>query len=290
MRVAVACTLMMLVACATDPHPGFKEVADGVHMRLHALGDGAAVAAEQDSLLLRIRITPYGSTSSYTFAGELICAVRELRKGALAPVFQQAHEGDSLSIVASAEAFPWVHPAGGIGQPVDGSMTLLAELRLLEIITPNEMELRRRNRLNADALSVEQRIIHEWMEEERAEGFQRWGTSMVFYRAERRALTVRPLRPGDLVRIDCEGSRVADGVVVDDSRRHGGSYAWRHGDAGQVIPGLELAAQLFGHGGGGHILLPAEYAFGADGVEGSVPPQCPLLYHVRSVTIIPADP
>jgi hypothetical protein len=289
MNAAVACSLTLLVACATGTHPGYKEVAEGVHMRLHAFGDGTAIAADGDSLILRISIAPQGATSASAFIADRIYAVRDLRTGALAPVLERSHEGDSVSIIAPAGAFPWERLAGISGPPVDGSVTMLARLRLLDVITPGEMQLRRTSRLNDDPLSMEQRIISEWLDDERASGFLRWGTSMVYYRVDRPAVTERAVRSGDLVRVNCQGSRLADGVVVDDTDRHGGYYGWRYGDAGQVIPGLELAVRLFGHGGSGYILVPSQLAFGADGVDGSVPPQCPLLYHVRSVTIIPAD-
>jgi FKBP-type peptidyl-prolyl cis-trans isomerase len=277
------------LGCATDGQPGYKEVADGVYMRLHALGDGTATAAEGDSILLNIRIAPRGAASGSSFKAQRTYAARDLLKGALAPVLARSHEGDSVGMVAPAVLFPWKMLSGATGPPVDGPLPMLAELRLLDIITPDEMRQRHPARSGDDALSAERRIISEWMASERAAGFQRWGTSMVFYRVERPPLTERTVRSGDRVRLDCQGSTLWGGEVVDDTRRHGGYYGWRYGDAGQVIPGLELAVQLFGHGGGGDILLPAEYAFGADGVDGSVPPQCPLLYQVRSVTILPGD-
>jgi len=289
MRALFACSLMLLSACAIETHPGYKEVSEGVHMRLHAFGDGTAIAADGDSLRLRISIAPKGETSASAFMADRIYAVRDLRTGALAPVLERSHEGDSMSIIAPAGAFPWERLSGENGPPADGSVTMQAELRLLDIITPGEMQLRRAARLNDDPSSKELRIISGWLGGEAASGFLRWGTSMVYYRVDRPAVTDRAVRSGDLVRVNCQGSRLADGVVVDDTDRHGGYYGWRFGDAGQVIPGLELAVRLFGHGGSGHILLPSDLAFGADGVDGSVPPQSPLLYHVRSVTIIPAD-
>jgi len=289
MKAAVVWSLIVLVACATGPHPGYKEVVEGVHMRLHALGDGTAIAADEDSLLLRIHIAPYGGAAGPTFTGDRSFLARDLRKGALAPVLERSHEGDSMSIIAPAGAFPWEWLTADDGPPMDGSVTMLVGLRLLDIITPSEMQLRRTSRLEDDPLSVEQRTISQWLGDARASGFLRWGTSMVYYRVHRPPVTERTVRSGDLVRLNCQGSRLADGVVVDDTERHGGYYGWRYGDAGQVIPGLELAVRLFGHGGSGYILVPSQLAFGADGVDGSVPPQCPLLYHVRSVTIIPAD-
>lgn len=287
MRTVLACCLLALASCSSDTYEGFKEVSDGVHVRLHSLGDGGACATDEDSVLLRIRIAAPDSPAGSLFSTERRYAARDLRSGAMQEALSRMHEGDSMSIIAPGATFPWSRMAGADGPVVHTSTPLRAELQLLDLVSPSEMEARREAMRAADPLSYELRLITGWLEQEAGPVFQRWGDSMVFYRVDRPASDTRPVSKGDRVSISCVGVRLEDGVVVDDSERHGGYYVWRYGDTDQVINGLEIAANLFGHGGSGTILLPSAYAFGATGVQGAVPPHCPLLYQVRSVSITP---
>ncbi|MEZ4756448.1 MAG: FKBP-type peptidyl-prolyl cis-trans isomerase [Flavobacteriales bacterium] len=258
-----------------------------MHVRLHTLGDGGACATDEDSVLLRIRIAPPDSPAGSLFSTERRYAARDLRSGSMQEALARLHEGDSMSIIAPGSTFPWSRMAGADGPVVHGEEPLRAELLLMDLVTPREMEERRDAMRAEDPRSYELRLIAEWLEREGEGAFQRWGNSMVFFRVDRPGEGTLKLSKGDRVSISCIGVRLEDGVVVDDTERHGGSYDWRYGDTDQVINGLEIAAKLFGHGGSGAILLPSAYAFGERGVVGAVPPHCPLLYHVRSVTITP---
>jgi FKBP-type peptidyl-prolyl cis-trans isomerase len=285
MKVLHICSLLALAACASAEHDGFTEVEDGVHLRLHALGEGTRVATDEDSVRMRIRIAMPDSPAGSFFSTEQHYAVRDLRTDVMRVALERLHEGDSMSLIAPGDAFPWEQLTRTAAPSSVGAGPLRAELLMVDLITPTEIAARREAARMGDPEGYELRLITAWLAQQDTAAFVRWGTSLVFYRVEGLPIDTLPVRKGDLVSIRCEGRRLEDGVVVDDSDRHGGTYDWRYGDTEQVINGLEIAANLFGNGGSGTIILPAAYAFGADGVEGLVPPYCPMRYHIRSVSI-----
>lgn len=293
MKALVICSLLVLTACVQPEYPGFTEVEDGVHIRLHALGEGTRIATDEDSVRMRIRIAMPDSPAGSFFSTEQHYAVRDLRADVMQVALERLHEGDSMSLIAPGNIFPWAQLTRSGAPSGAGAGPLRAELLMLDLITPDEIAARREAARMGDPEGYEFRLITAWLAQQDTASFVRWGTSLVFYRVEAAAVDTLPVRKGDLVSIRCEGRRLEDGVKVDDSQRHGGTYDWRYGDTDQVINGLEIAANLFGNGGSGTIVLPSAFAFGADGVEGLVPPYCPMRYDVRSVSIVrsaaPAD-
>lgn len=291
MKTSCICFPLLLAACAQGGHPGFTEVEEGVHVRLHALGDGTRIANDEDSVRMRVRIAMLDSPAGSFFSTEQHYAVRDLRIDVMRVALARLHEGDSMSMIAPATSFPWQQLARTGAPSGLGDGPLRAELLMVDIITPTEIAARREVARMGDPEGYEMRLITAWLAQQDTSGFERWGTSLVFYRVEGAPIDTIPVRKGDLVSIRCEGRRLEDGVVVDDSERHGGTYDWRYGDTDQVINGLEIAAKLLGNGGSGTIILPAAYAFGANGVEGLVPPYCPMRYQIRSISITrPPDP
>lgn len=281
--------LVGLSGCTRSPHAGFTEVADDVHIRLHALGDGVQAASDSDSVTVRLRIGLLGDAPGSLFSTERNYAAQDLRQLALAEAMDRLHSGDSMSLICRADRIPW-RVIGMASDAVPGDKAeVMTELTLLDIRTPARLRAEREQLRRADPLGFERRLIAAWLKQ-KGDGHQRWGTSDLFYRLEGSTTDTVPVKRGEQVTVAYTGSRLEDGVVVDDTERYGGTFSWRYGDPDQVINGLEVAVSLLLPGTSGDFVLPSTYAFGERGVPELVEPHTPMHYRVQLVHVTRATP
>jgi len=276
--------ITLLTACSGSPYPGFTETEDGVHVRLHALGDGVELASDSDSVHVRLRIAHWGDGPGSLFSTERTYAARSIRKAMVGEVLARMHEGDSMSLIAPADQVPWsdLGPDPSFS-PVDTG-TVQVEVGLLAIITPQRMRDAAAAARKNDPEGYERRLIAALIASN-TQPWIRWGNSNVHYFVEVAPTDTNAVKPGELVSVSYEGRRVEDGVLVDDTERQGGTFHWRYGDPDQVMNGMEIAVQLLREGGAGQFILPSAYAFGARGVPGVIEPYTPLLYRVSVVKV-----
>ena len=275
--VLLLTTLWM--GCSRSPHAGFTEVNDDVHIQLHWLGDGQTTASDSDSVRVRMRVSLLGDPPGSLFSTERVYGARNLRRDALVEAMDRLHAGDSMSIICPAERMPWKAIGLNHDATVPEGREVRTEFTLLDILTPARMRAERERQRVSDPAGFERRLIATWLRDNGA-GFLRWGTSDIYYHLEGLALDTLAVRRGELVTVVYAGTRLEDGMVVDDTKRHGGTFTWRYGDPDQVIGGLEVAVSLLRVGRSGDFILPSAYAFGERGVPGLVDPYSPMLYRV----------
>lgn len=283
-RVVLGSLVAVLCACNGSPYEGYKRVADGVDLRLHTLGDGEEQVQDGDSIRLRLRAAVLGDEPGSYLSTERWYAAQDLRTGAFVPVLHRIHTGDSMSVIARADAWPWKAIA------VDGLDTLAdtahvqLELALLAVRTPAQMKAEEERLRRMDPEGFERRVIAAYQAREGAP-WVRWGTSEMFYSIEGIATDTTSVKAGEQVTITYSGARVEDGRVFDDTQRNGGPFSFRFGDPDQVMKGLETAVHLLREGQEGDFLFPSSMAFGAKGIDGVIEPYTPVVYTVRLVKV-----
>jgi peptidylprolyl isomerase len=93
---------------------------------------------------------------------------------------------------------------------------------------------------------------------------------------------------GEIVSVHYTGT-LADGTVFDSSREQGEPISFPLG-VGYVIPGWDEGIALMNQGGTATLVIPPELAYGAQGVDGLIPPNSSLTFDVELVTISPGSP
>lgn len=269
-----------VVACSSSPHDGFKEVSDGVYLRYHLLGDGETLVQDEDSIHLLLRATELGGEAGSLLSTQHWYAATDLWHGAFVPVLQRMHEGDSISLIASAATLPWdaVAPTGW--RPPPGASQVQVEFALVRIRTPDMILAEQERHRSADPEGYQRKLIAAFVERS-GHAWQVWGTSLLHHRIGGTAVDTARVQQGDLVFVSWRGSRLEDGALIDDTHRSGGPFSFRYGDQDQVIKGIETAVMLLREGQEGEFLMPAELAFGARGVDGLVDPWSPVRYVVK---------
>lgn len=271
---------LLFSACGGSPYMGYKEVEDDVHVRLITLGDGDDLATDSDSIHVRFRVSQLSDAPGSFLSTERWYAAKDLRSGALMPVFRRLHEGDSMSVIAQAGSLPWTVITSGTSDVVADSAHMRTELSLLAIRTPALMRAEEEKRRREDPEGYERRLISAYLSNEPV-GWMRWGTSDMHYLITGEALDTNRIVFRESITISWTGVRLEDGQTFDDTRKNGGAFTFRFGDQDQVIRGVEVAVSLLREGQEGRFIFPSSLAFGAKGIPGTLDPWTPVLYTVR---------
>ena len=86
------------------------------------------------------------------------------------------------------------------------------------------------------------------------------------------------VKDGDTVTVDYVGT-FPDGKKFDDGR-----FDFEVGSGG-VIPGFDMTVNGMKKGGRRKATIPPQYAYGAKGVKGAIPPMATLVFDVTVVSI-----
>lgn len=97
-----------------------------------------------------------------------------------------------------------------------------------------------------------------------------------------KAGTGKTPRSTDTVTVTYEG-RLLDGTVFDSTEKHGGEPA--QFPLNQVIPGWTEGLMLMKEGGNYTFYIPAELAYGEQGVQGAIPPNSTLIFNVKLIKV-----
>lgn len=270
----------LLAACGTSEHPGFKEVADDVHLHFHSLGDGEVLVQPSDSIELLLRATHAGGAPGSLLSVQHWYAAADLMHGGFVPVFERMHVGDSISLITPTQRIPWSAIAAATWQaPADG-IEVQVEFSLLRIRTPEMMVEEQLRHRTADPEGYQRKLIAAYLSSSGA-AWKVWGTSDLHYLITGDAVDTNCVQQGDVVLVSWQGRRLEDGVVVDDHLGEKGPFSFRYGDEDQVIKGIGTAVMLLREGQEGEFIIPAAMAFGERGVEGLVDPWSPMHYTVK---------
>lgn len=275
---------VLLVAACGGRNAGFTEVADGVRIRLHALGEGELTAQDGDSLRLVLRMAGEDAEPGSLLSTDRWFAAADLQRGAMAHVLARLQEGDSMSVIAAASQYPWDALAPPGFRPPLAKTTVHMECTLVELRTAAQIQEAEERFRAADPEGFEAALIEAYM---RRSGliWQQWGTSLLHHRISGVAMDTARVQAGDRVVVRWQGRRLEDAVVVDDTDRNGDAFHFRFGDQDQVIKGVETAVTLLRPGQEGEFILPSSMAFGSRGVAGMVEPWTPMVYRVSLVAV-----
>jgi FK506-binding protein 2 len=280
MKTLYIALLLLVSGCGGSPYPGFKEVSDGVYLSHHILGDGETTAKDGDSIEMVLRISGVGQAAGSLLSTQQWFAASDLRIGGFVPLLQRMRAGDSLTVIAPASLWPWsVIAPPTVAAPADTAM-LQVEVMLVSIRTPAMVQARLQAMRDADPEGFERRLIEAYLGNSK-EPWQRWGASMLHYHISGTAMDTARVRPGDMVEVVWRGTRLEDGLVIDDTRRSAQPFSFRYGDPDQVMKGVETAVMLLREGQEGAFIIPSSMAFGERGVDGLVEPRSPVVYHVE---------
>ncbi len=101
------------------------------------------------------------------------------------------------------------------------------------------------------------------------------------YRAVKEGSGKQP-SASDVVTVEYEG-RLIDGTVFDSTAKHGGAPV--SFPLNGVIPGWTEGLQLMKEGAEYTLFIPAELAYGEQGVPGAIPPNSTLVFDVKLVKV-----
>ena len=103
----IVAILFLFAGCDRSPFPGYKKIAEDVHLRLYMLGEGDRLPRDGDSVLFRLRISHVDSPSGSYFSGQQWYAVQDLRESVFDHLLVRMHQGDSMSLIANVADLPW---------------------------------------------------------------------------------------------------------------------------------------------------------------------------------------
>jgi len=278
--VVAAFTIGLLTACNTSPYEGYKRLGDDVYMHLQVLGDGEVIPKDGDSLLIRLRMGLVGGEIGELLSTEEWYAAKDLRKDAFGDVLHRIHEGDSMSVIAPVQKWPWHTLLDDKHAEAPDTGMVRVELSLVRIRTESMRSLEDEQLRTSEPYIYERKLIHAYLKHEKVP-FERWGTSDMYYRLKTPARDTITVKNGDMVTISYRGKNMEDGIVFDDTKRNGMPLTFRMGDKDQVMQGLGYAIEILQEGQEGIFLFPSEFAFGAKGVPGIVDPNMPVIYTVH---------
>lgn len=271
---------VLLAACGNSAHPGFKEVSTDVYLRYHSLGEGEELVQPSDSIELLLRATEADGAPGSLLSTQQWYAAEDLMHGGLLPVFERIHVGDSISLIAAAQQFPWTAISPMELVLPNENVEIQLELSLLRIRTAEMMAAEQVRHRRSDPEGYQRKLMNAFLQRSGLT-WQVWGSSDLHYRIQGEATDTNRVKQGDVVFVSWRGKRLEDGVVVDDNFEQEAPFSFRFGDQDQVIVGIETVVTLLREGQEGEFIIPAEMAFGARGVEGLVEPWSPLHYKVK---------
>ena len=274
--------IALLAGCNSSPFAGYRGLADGVNIRLRALGEEERAPHDSDSVLVRVRVARLGDPPGSLFSTERWYGSMSAVLPTVVPVM---HEGDSLGVIARGNLVPW--NAMGAVRPAGADTAWIAmEVSLRAMRTPAECRRlaaeRDRSRTAQDEAAAWDRFF--------ADSSVHWKEFMgVRYQLSVKNAGGPVVRSGEVVTVHYQARSLVDDRLLDDTRRAGQPLTFRLGDPGQVIKGIEIALHVLPHGGRGRFVFPSALAFGAEGSSsGIVPPYTPVLYDIEVIEA--ADP
>jgi FKBP-type peptidyl-prolyl cis-trans isomerase len=272
---------VLVAACGRSPYAGYKQLADDVHLRHLVIGDGERLATDSDSIQLRLRMAVPGASPGSLWSTQQWYRAGDLRRGAMVAVLRRLHDGDSISVIARAAAWPWEALAGTASLAVDTQM-VRCEIALMGMRTAAEQRRFAERMRQEDPQGYERRLIAAYLAADGA-SWSAWGTSDLRYRIQGVPSDTARVRAGDHVIVHWKGRRLEDGRPFDETDARTG-FSWRFGDPDQVMPGLEAAVSLMRPGQRGTFIIPSSLAFGDRGIAGVLEPNAPVIYEVRFIS------
>ncbi|MFZ1615954.1 MAG: FKBP-type peptidyl-prolyl cis-trans isomerase [Flavobacteriales bacterium] len=276
--ITIALAPLIWASCGPSPLPGGKRIADGVHWRLNALGDGERFPTDSDSVHVRVRVALPGAAAGSLFSTERWYGMA--RAPVSSGLFHRLHTGDSATVLMRADKMPWAELGAPRPNSVMDTAWVEVELAMRGMRSLEQSRMMQEALLQARTQLDEDSILKGYL----ADTTQHWRKAYgLWYSLDPEARNGARAAYGEQVTIAYTATFLDTGKEFDKASEATGGLSFRLGDPGQVVKGLEIATSLLPRNGGkGRFILPSDLAFGPTGSSsGIVPPWTPVLYEVN---------
>jgi len=278
----------LLFSCEQE-HGGYEKTDSGLYYNIHTDMDGEK---PEKGDILKIHIQ-YATEDSVIFNNRdrrdlpVDIPLTESRYEAdINEGLAMMSKGDSASFIIDAESF-FEYTAG---QPtpdfIEPGSDLYFNVVLVDFMDQEEYSLEQQ-RISEDISERSEELAQE--EKEKLEEYKEkedietkpLESGLIYI--EKEEGDGKPVEAGDEVEIHYEG-RLLDGTVFDSSYKAGQPIEIVIGE-GQVIGGWEEGISLMNVGGKATLIIPSDLAYGAQGVQGIIPPFSTLVFDVEITDI-----
>lgn len=264
-----AIVLLALTSCGNSgkkstKYPGYYETDEGVHYKIHFVGEGDKKPTENDWLELQMINLLTDSVIYDSELSENNGVIRMPFSGS--KYFGVLSEGDSATFIL---------PASGLLQYNYDSAAQLMQMNVKLVRILSETEVAEPEKVDPEL--DEQRRIAVYLRKKKVtvqpngEGAYLLETEKAPAAAPDTSRTIEVVYTG----------RFLDGRVFDDPEM---SLQFTRGAEGQLLRGLEMQVLKMNTGDRAVILLPSRLAFGKEGsTDGRVKPYTPVVYEIKRI-------
>jgi FKBP-type peptidyl-prolyl cis-trans isomerase FkpA len=285
----VTCKLILVIVMAAiscsrpSMYPGFKDTEDGIHYRLHKIGENALKARPGDYVTVNLEYETLHDSSFFRGTRKLQVDSPAF-KGAIDACFAMLAEGDSATFILSGNDFftKTLKTSRPRFIPADGAVKI--NVGMVNIQTRDEYEKEKEAFLSwiEDFGDYEKVILRQFISAEKP-GIKPLPSGI--YYVNLRPGTGKKVEIGDTITINYEG-RFLNGKFFDSTVRRNQPFQFVYGTEWQVIKGLEEAIGMMREGERALFILPSELGFGNQGSStGIIPPFTSLIFEVEILKV-----
>jgi FKBP-type peptidyl-prolyl cis-trans isomerase len=272
----------MLTYCQTDSE-GYKTAESGLKYKIHESSDTARAAKEADIITIAMK---YYIHDSLLFDSKNIQQpiqfpiVKPTFKGDFYEGLAMLHSGDSASFKCNADSiFLKMFRARALPKFVKPNDVVRFEVRLVNVVSPEEFEAQKQNELSQLRAKGDQTMKDYLVKE----GISVQPTATGLYFIETVKGKGEMAKAGQKVSVHYTGT-FTDGTKFDSSFDRNKPIEFMLGQ-GQVIKGWDEGIMMMNKGAKAKLIIPASLGYGERGA-GSIPPFTPLVFEVELVDII----
>lgn len=284
MKKLLVVAFFSVAACNTDsPYSGYSRGKEGVHFKLHRIGEQVQHARYGDFVTADIQYSTLDD--SVFFKGR-----RKLRleksgaKGSIEACFRMLSEGESATFIISSQEFFTKTLQTTLPAFLNTDEMMKVKLDIIDIQTPEEYNFEKLAFLTwvEDFGEYEKVLLNKFLHEEELEVKP---SATGLYCIPLRKSEGKKVEKGDTVTVNYEG-RFLNGKFFDSTVRRKQPFQFVFGTEWQVIRGLEEAIGMMREGEKSLFIVPSDLAFGTEGSStGIIPPFTSLIFEVEILEI-----
>ncbi len=267
--------------------PGFETTSDGLYYKFHTQGDDTLKPQMGDLLSTYMdyrtddtifNTTPKGQPFNIplmesTYAGDVFAALAMMSAG------------DSATFMIHADSF--FNKTVGAPRPefIDSNSYFYLDVKVTEVKTTAQIDKERMDKAKEMA-SSELGLIENYIAENKLT-IERDASGIYF--SEITAGKGEAPAPGSFAKMNIIAKTLFDvSRPFIDTKQYGSPIDFEVG-TGRLGIGFETGLAKMGKGGKALIIVPFELGFGAQGMQGGIPPYATLVYEVEVVEIVSAE-
>lgn len=300
--IALILNFGFLVSCAqkeTTNFPGYEKLEENLYVKYFNQNTEGREIAQGDVISLRMRYaTQDDSTLFETAVGQPSIKMQAdtgKYEGDFLGAFIGMHEGDSMSIIVSADSF-FLKTAGAPQLPnyIDSGSVLYFTVGIEKVQSMAELE-EEQNRANAAQMEGENATLQAYLQEN---GITAEPTPSGLIYISKVEGTGQQAASGDKVKVNYEG-RLIDGTYFDTSVEEVAQQAGIYNPnrpyepfeftlgVGQVIRGWDEGIAMLKEGGKATLIIPSSIGYGANPRPGGViKPFNTLIFEVELIEVM----